>query len=86
MPADNEPMAPFSNPGVYQRIEERLNRIEDKLDTRMTTLDSKVDEIKSRQDKLEGELRGAFGMLKWLGPTGVAALVYAVARSSGFLA
>jgi len=78
-------MPAFSNPGVYQRIEERLNRIEDKLDTRMTALDSKVDGIKTRQDSLEGELRGAFGMLKWLGPTGVAALAYALVKSAGFI-
>jgi hypothetical protein len=73
------------NPGVYERIEARLDRIEDKLDTRMTTLDSKVDEIKSRQDRLEGEFRGAVGMLKWLGPTGVVAIVVGLLRMGNIL-
>ena len=82
--------------GVYARIEasiaelrrdsaDRLDRIEDKLDTRMTTQDSKVDAIKSDLDQLRGELRGSLGVVKWLGPTGVAALLYGVAKSQGLL-
>lgn len=75
----------FRNPGVYERIEARLDRIEDKLDTRLTALDAKVDGIKTRQDSLEGELRGGIGMLKWLGPTGVVALIFAIAKASGLV-
>jgi hypothetical protein len=71
--------------GVYARIEARLDRIEDKLDTRMTTLDAKVDAIGARQDRLEGELRGSVGMLRWLGPTGIAALLFGVLKASGLL-
>lgn len=71
--------------GVYARIEARLDRIEDKLDTRMTSLDEKVDKVASRQDRLEGELRGSVGMVKWLGPTGVVALVFGLLKASGLL-
>lgn len=84
MPEEHD-MPLYSNPGVYQRIEERLNRIEDKLDTRMTTLDAKVDDVRSRQDSLEGELRGSLGMVKWLGPTGVAAIIFGLIKASGLL-
>lgn len=62
-------------------LDGRLDRIEDKLDTRMTVLDSKVDLVASRMDKLEG----ALGMLKWLGPTGVAAVGYALLKGAGYL-
>ena len=72
-------------PGVYGRIEARLDRIEDKLDTRMTTLDEKVDSITSRQDRLEGKLDGSIGMIRWLGPTGLAALVVGVAKAIGLV-
>lgn len=80
-----EPTIGDGGQGVYARIEARLDRIEDKLDTRMSALDAKVDGIGSRQDRLEGELRGSVGMLRWLGPTGVAALIYGVAKASGLL-
>lgn len=82
--------------GVYGRIEasiaelrrdsaDSLNRIEDKLDTRMTTQDTKVDAIKSDLDNLRGELRGSLSIVKWLGPAGVAALIYGVMKSQGLL-
>ena len=82
--------------GVYARIEasltdlrresaDRLDRIEDKLDTRMTTQDNKVDAIKSDLDGLRGELRGSLGVVKWIGPAGVAALIYGVLKSQGLL-
>lgn len=57
------------------------DRIEDKLDLRLNTVDTKVDGLTSRLDRMEGGL----GMLKWLGPTGVAALVYGVAKSQGLI-
>ena len=71
--------------GVYSRIEARLDRIEDKLDNRMNDLDAKVDGTSSRLDRLEGRLDGSIGMVKWLGPTGVAAIVFALLKSSGYL-
>jgi hypothetical protein len=75
----------YSNPGVYQRIEQRLDRIEDKLDTRLTSLDAKVDGLASRQTRMEGELRGSIAMVRWLGPTGLGALIFGVLKASGLL-
>jgi hypothetical protein len=75
----------YSNPGVYQRIEARLDRIEDKLDTRLTSLDGKVDALATRQTRMEGELRGSIAMVRWLGPTGVAALIFGALKASGLL-
>jgi hypothetical protein len=60
---------------------DRLDRIEDKLDLRLNTLDAKVDLVASRIDRMEG----ALGMLKWLGPTGVAAVGYALLKGAGYL-
>jgi len=75
----------YSNPGVYQRIEARLDRIEDKLDTRLTSLDTKVDALATRQTRMEGELRGSIAMVRWLGPTGVGALIFGALKASGLL-
>lgn len=83
------PDAPVSagGDGVWARIEMRLDRIEDKLDQRMTALDVKVDAqgraaadadkvMGSRLDRLEGKLEGTLGIIRWLGPVGVAAIVF----------
>lgn len=76
---------PSTNPGVYQRIEMRLDRIEDKLDKRLTQLDAKVDGLSSRQDRLEGRLDGVLGIVRWLGPVGLAALVAGLLMIYGFM-
>lgn len=89
---NHEPTIGDGGNGVYARIEAaliqqtaRLDRIEDKLDARMTTLDTKVDNIGSRQDRLEGKLDGTLGMVKWLGPTGMGALLFGVMKAAGLL-
>lgn len=92
------PDAPISagGDGVWSRIEVRLDRIEDKLDVRMTALDGKVDAqgraaadadkvMASRLDRLEGKLEGSLGIVKWLGPVGVAALLFGLLTIYGFL-
>lgn len=89
-------MADGENVGVYSRIEAnleklraeqsfRLDRIEDKLDRRMTDLDAKVDGLGARQDRLEGKLEGTLGIIKWLGPVGLAALVFGLMTVYGLL-
>jgi len=89
-------MAEGDNIGVYARIEASisdlrresaasLDRIEDKLDTRMTTQDRKVDAVKSDLDQLRGELRGSLGVVKWLGPVGLAALLFGLLSVYGLL-
>lgn len=59
----------------------RLDRIEDKLDRRLNVLDAKVDDANSRLDRLEGGI----AMLKWLGPTGIVAVIFAIAQSAGII-
>lgn len=70
----------------------RLDRIEDKLDRRLDTLDGKVDRVDlkvdiatSRIDRLEGQLQGSLGLVKWLGPAGVAALVFGLLKAQGYI-
>lgn len=68
-------------PSSYGDLFDRLDRIEDKLDRRLNSMDIKVDGLTSRLDRMEGGL----GMVKWLGPTGLAALVIGVARTAGLI-
>lgn len=69
-----------SNGDLYAR----LDRIEDKLDRRLNSLDAKVDAVAARQDRLEGRIEGAASWVKWLGPLGIAALIYGLLVSQGF--
>ena len=70
-----------TRPSNYSDLFDRLDRIEDKLDRRLNSVDTKVDGLASRLDRMEGGL----GMLKWLGPTGVVALFYGVAKAQGLI-
>ena len=87
--ADDPPVARGSSYadlyGIISRcqVEQRAqaDRIEDKIDQHLNALDNKVDALASRLDHMEG----ALGMLKWLGPTGIAALVYTIASAQGFV-
>lgn len=92
------PDAPISagGEGVWSRIELRLDRIEDKLDVRMTALDNKVETqgraaadadklMASRLDRLEGRLEGSLSIVKWLGPVGLAALIFGLLTLYGLL-
>lgn len=70
-----------TRPSSYGDLFDRLDRIEDKLDRRLNSMDTKVDGLTSRLDRMEGGL----GMLKWLGPTGIAALIFGVSKSLGLI-
>ena len=81
-----------TRPSSYGDLFDRLDRIEDKLDRRLDTLDGKVDRVDikvdlttARIDRLEGKLEGSLGLVKWLGPTGIAALIYGVLTSQGLI-
>lgn len=87
MSESDVPARPTNN-DIYAR----LDRIEDKLDRRLDSLDGKVDRVDlkvdiatSRIDRLEGRLEGSLGLVKWLGPAGVGALIYGVLKSQGLI-
>lgn len=67
-------------------LQSQLDRIEDKLDKRLDRTDAKVDRVDGKVDAATSRLdrmEGGLGMLKWLGPTGVAALIAGIAKSMG---
>lgn len=82
---DDDATRPVLRESVFRDIQGRLDRIEDKLDIRLSSLDAKVDGLASRQDRLEGRLDGSIGMIRWLGPTGVAALLFGVIKATGLI-
>lgn len=84
MSIDDDTTRPVLRESVFRDIQSRLDRIEDKLDLRLSSLDAKVDGLASRQDRLEGRLDGSIGMIRWLGPSGVIALLFGVAKAAGF--
>lgn len=60
-------------------LQTSLDRIEDKIDRKLDKMELKVDAATSRLDRIEGGL----GMLKWLGPSGVVAVIAGIAKSMG---
>lgn len=75
--SDGERPMTTTNNDLYAR----LDRIEDKLDLRLNVVDSKVDLVGARLDRMEGGI----AMLKWLGPTGVVAVIGALLKSTGYI-
>lgn len=76
---------PTSNTVSLRDVYDIVARTETKVDNRMAELDLKVDLLASRVDRLEGRLEGSVGMLKWLGPTGLVAVVFGIARLTGIV-
>lgn len=76
---------PILHNDVFTEIQSALNRIEDKQDRRLSALETKVDAVASRQDRLEGKLDGVVGVVKWLGPSSVIALIAGLLATSGIL-
>jgi hypothetical protein len=81
-----------TRPSSYGDLFDRLDRIEDKLDRRLDSLDGKVDRVDlkvdiatSRIDRLEGRLEGSLGLVKWLGPAGIAALIFGLLQAQGLI-
>jgi hypothetical protein len=71
------PTRPPSNADVFARID----RLEDTLSKRFDRFDIKVDAVTARVDRLEGGIQ----FVKWLGPAGVAALIWGLLNSQGVL-
>jgi hypothetical protein len=50
-------------------------RLEGKFDAHKQSVEAEVDVLRADQTYLKGKIDGWMGMVKWLGPTGVAALI-----------
>lgn len=67
---------------VTQRdILDAVNRLEDKVTDRLNQQDARLDQTVSRLDRIEG----AVGMVKWLGPAGVVALIIGLLTMAGYV-
>jgi hypothetical protein len=62
-------------------VTEQIRDLGDKVDRRLDQTDTKVDAVTSRMDKIEG----AISVFKWLGPVGLAGLVYGILKGAGYL-
>lgn len=62
---------------VYELVDEATTKIGNRLDKQDDRLDGAV----SRLDRIEG----AVNVIKWLGPVGLAALLYGVLKGGGFM-
>lgn len=48
-------------------------------------LTQEITAVQTEQAYMKGKIDGSVGMMKWLGPTGVVALVYGMLKASGVL-
>ena len=67
------------------KVDQTSSRLEAQLDAHKEAIDSEVAGVKSDLTYLRGRIDGSLGLLKWLGPAGVAGVVIAAAKASGLL-
>jgi len=60
-------------------------RLEGKVDNVSGRLDNEIGAVTGRMDRLEGRLEGSFQVIKWLGPSGLAALVLGTLVMTGVI-
>jgi hypothetical protein len=60
-------------------------RLEGKVDAQSSRFDAEIDIVKTEQTYLRGKIDGSLGMVKWLGPSGVAAVFIGIAKATGLL-
>lgn len=67
------------------RLEGKVDGLEGRFAERVEKIDTRVDAVMLRQERFEGRLEGSLGMVKWLGPAGVVAVIFGVAKTAGLL-
>ncbi len=63
-----------------------VNRLEDKIDDRFRLQDAQIERVNIKVDAAGARLsqiEGAVSIIRWLGPAGLAALVFGVAKGAG---
>lgn len=68
----------LSNVIGVRTVYDAVLRLEGKFDAQNQRIDSELDAVKGRMDRLEGRLEGSLQVIKWLGPTGLAALILGI--------
>ena len=67
------------------KVDQNTSRMEAQLDSHREQVDAEVASVKSELTYLRGKIDGSLGLLRWLGPAGVAGVLIAIAHASGLL-
>lgn len=67
------------------KVDSHAQRIEQELDAHKIQVAEEVTNVKTELTYLKGKIDGSLGLLRWLGPAGVAGVVVAAAKASGLL-
>lgn len=62
-------------------VYEAVARLDSKIDARFTGLEKRIDRVEARQDRNDGRI----DMVKWLGPTGIAAIITGLLFMAGYM-
>lgn len=65
-----------------------VNRLEDKIDDRFRLQDAQIEKVDVKVSAATARLsqiEGAVSVIKWIGPAGVAALLFGVAKTVGII-
>lgn len=67
------------------KLDNATTRFDSELDAHKQTVASELEAIKNEQTYQKGRMDGSLGMIKWIGPTGIAALIIGMLVMTGIL-
>ena len=71
------------------RLEGKLDsstaRLESEFDAHKAYVNTEIQAVRNEQTYQRGKVDGSLGLIKWIGPAGVGAVLYAAARAAGLL-
>lgn len=67
------------------KVDQTSSRLEAQLDAHREAIDGEVAIVKSDLTYLRGRIDGSLGLLKWIGPAGVAGVIVAAAKATGLI-
>lgn len=71
-----------------QDILNAVNRLEDKVDDRFRLQDAKIEKVDGKVESTNyrlAQIEGGMSLIKWLGPTSIAAIVIGLAKAGGLI-
>lgn len=67
------------------KVDSHTQRLEAELDAHKVHVTEEVSAVKSDLTYLRGKIDGSLGLLRWIGPAGVAGVIIAAAKGAGLL-
>ena len=67
------------------KLDSSLGRLESEFDIHKAEVTAELQAVRTEQTYQKGRMDGSLGMVKWLGPAGIAAVIIGAAKAAGLI-